>query len=460
MAEQIPVLRFFNFERKNSKNCEKNNDVFSLRFSSFSLMYRKAAIYQPAPGRAMVLRPRQNRTKKAIMPILFVMATLVCGLSFRKIHQWLSIMGDKTYKVGKTQFYQKQLEYGNKIVDLCQRRMKIEQSRLRNGTVISIDGSWDHRRNGQWCITEAIDTVTKKVIAYSIVSKKTFLNRFVNASNQMELACTKKLIEILNYTKKIIGYVHDKDAKTTHLFHEKWNIAEYYDLNHNAKSFKRRFNKANSGKVKGIAKHQLNGISDKLLKFLRTLSKSNFSCDQKRELWLNVAQHFSGNHTGCIHKPFQTKEEENKALGLWKIRNGHVNKTKIEALQVFLNYTLKLVSQVDANYNTQTNEAFHSIKAKLADKQIQWNASFPVRMAIAILKWNYPTKYLSMISKELGIPQDLIDLGPVEDDVAKQRNYDNQRYNKSKATINNNRRMHRKSTITDKTKDSGYRFTL
>jgi len=50
--------------------------------------------------------------------------------------------------------------------------------------------------------------------------------------------------------------------------------------------------------------------------------------------------------------------------------------------------------------NTQAIESFNSIKAKIAPKQIHYSTSCPIRMGIAVIKWNLPSDYLRILEAE------------------------------------------------------------
>jgi hypothetical protein len=96
-------------------------------------------------------------------------------------------------------------------------------------------------------------------------------------------------------------------------------------------------------------------VKNKLIKYLRILSKSNFTNEKHEEILLNVANHFSGNHKLCIHNPYTTHREEKIALGEWENGENEINVTLINAFTVFLNYTTHCVAHVSTNYRTRTN---------------------------------------------------------------------------------------------------------
>ena len=54
----------------------------------------------------------------------------------------------------------------------CRRSINKYQKQMKDNTIKSFDGSWDHRQDGKFCIVEAFDTKQKKIIDYEIVSKK------------------------------------------------------------------------------------------------------------------------------------------------------------------------------------------------------------------------------------------------------------------------------------------------
>ena len=152
-----------------------------------------------------------------------------------------------------TKFYMIQKIISPLIIAAAKRNVYKYQKQMSDNTVISLDGSWDHKRNGKFCIVEVFDTKNKKIIDYEIISKKTLKNseaNFTGHSNQMEIECVKPIVERLKGNSKIIGYVHDQDAKLTNYMEENWNIKEYIDPNHANKSFTNKFESYKKGNIK------------------------------------------------------------------------------------------------------------------------------------------------------------------------------------------------------------------
>lgn len=84
---------------------------------------------------------------------------------------------------------------------------------MKNSTVISIDGRWDHKRRGKSCIVVKIDQSQKKIINFEITrwSAKTYPIDYSRNPQSMETEYVKRISERLKNNMKIIGYVHDRD---------------------------------------------------------------------------------------------------------------------------------------------------------------------------------------------------------------------------------------------------------
>lgn len=138
--------------------------------------------------------------------------------------------------------------------------------------------------------------------------KKTMKNSEANysgPSNQMEIECVKPIVERLKTNSKIIGYVHDQDAKLTNYMKEIWKIQEFIDPNHANKSFTNRFESYKKGNIKNVKKGLLSGVQKSLSKFRHILINSTLDSEQKVSFWLNSVEHYKGNHTLCIHEKYK-----------------------------------------------------------------------------------------------------------------------------------------------------------
>lgn len=347
---------------------------------------------------------RKKAMKRKIQSIEFVLAVLLCGITFQTVFEFLSLLNRTDSLIESKEYYAIQKILINKLDKFAHSNCKKWQRKMKPGAIIGIDGSWDHRRNGKFCIVEAFDLETKKNVAYSIIERPTQKNRnaaFKSAANQMEIEGVKNIISELKPLNKIVGYVHDKDAKTSKLIAREWNITEYIDPNHANKSFHKKFAKYNNGKTKKCAKKALTGIEKRLSNFKTILAFSNFSVEKKEKLWLNAVEHFKKNHTMCIHSPYANSSIEKKELGKWA---NNVTKLKESSLENFLGATIKYITKVDAKYTSQINECFHAIESLLAPKSRAWGESWIARMAITVVRFNEPDSYIELIRDFLKLP--------------------------------------------------------
>lgn len=389
----------------------------------------------------------------------FVLSVLLCGLTFQNVFEFLSVLGKSELSITSSEYYFHQTAVIRSIEACAKINCKKHQQLMKPGAVIGIDGSWDHRRNGKFCIIEAFDLETKKIVAYSIIERPTQKNKnasFKNAANQMEIEGVKKIISELKPLNKVIGYVHDKDAKTSKLIAKEWNITEYIDPNHSNKSFHRKFAKFNKGKAHVSTRKSLTGIEKRLSNFKTILTFSNYTTAQKEQLWLNVLEHFQHNHTSCIHAPYQSEAAEKKALGTWA---NNVTDAKKTSLSNFLKATVKYVTKVDSRYTSQLNECFHSVKANLASKNRAWGRSWIGRMAIAVLRFNEPDTYIQILRTLLQLPLFASSAAKIMQQMAKMRRR-KRIYNAKRRTQQNKARAEarKKQLRDDRDPKAGYRF--
>lgn len=420
----------------------------------------------PQPTRAQKARiancekaRKKKQMRLKIEKVEFVIAVLLSGLTFQTVIEFLTNLGRSDLTIEEKDYYSIQKGIIKILNVIGKMNCKKWQEAMKPGAIIGIDGSWDHRRNGKFCIVEAFDLETKKIIAYSIIERPTQKNphaSFKSAANQMEIEGVKNIISELKPLNKIVGYVHDKDAKTTKLIAQLWNITEFIDPNHANKSFHKKFNKFNSGKTKYCTKKSLTGLEKKLSNFKTILAFSNFSKEEREMLWLNAVEHFKKNHTSCIHLPYPNVSFEKKKLGNWA---KNVTKSKENALDNFLRKTIPYVTKIDGRYTSQLNECFHSVKTILANKNKAWGESWIARMAIAVLRFNEPDSYIFMIRSILKLPMFATSITHVIRTIAntkrRKRIYSHNKRGKTNMLRKKARRQQRRD---DNNPNAGYRF--
>jgi hypothetical protein len=243
---------------------------------------------------------------------------------------------------------------------------------MTDGSVVAFDGSWSHRRGAKECVVVLVDSRTRRIVDFEIVTKA---NGFVpgnydGSSNGMEIAGLKVIIERWKKDTRVIGCVHDNDSKATKAIRDAgWNIEQYYDPNHVSKSFKRTWDNTGHDLLKGIGA--------KLLRWFQYLIRSNFSPEERTRHWMNVLEHFKGNHTNC---PF-----DHPTGGHWP---GMANPAAAAQLKAFLKTTLSLVTRTYNRFDSQMCESFNAVKLKFASKKISWKVSWPIRVMCAVMQAN------------------------------------------------------------------------
>jgi hypothetical protein len=258
---------------------------------------------------------------------------------------------------------------GDKIIEMARISCNQELKDLHPGTVISFDGSWDHRRNGGKCCVSVFSQRTHKVVDYIVIERAD-----CPISQNMEVAGLKIMFERLRNCLAISGYVHDKDAKATKAIRDlKWNIEEYLDPSHSVKSFQRQLNKH---KTTFSPK-----IQESLRKMMQNILNMKATTEQKTGYWLNCTKHFLGDHLGC------PKPHSNPSPVWQQLAESAVLQNELNG---FLEKTKKIIQMCDPRYSTQVNESFNRSKLKYATKDVKWKFTWAARIACAVLDRNLP----------------------------------------------------------------------
>jgi hypothetical protein len=262
-------------------------------------------------------------------------------------------------------------------------------SRIPAGTIVSFDGSWGHRRNSDQCFAAFIaitpdpaHPANGKVVDFEVVQRKFGQQKhcnYVGSSQGMETEALRRMVPRWKGNMKVVGFAHDQDAKAMTLIRELgWQVEEYRDPNHVFKSnFERVFNKwsleegapAQPGKP-GRKRWVLKGLKEHLRKWLRHCAYSDFPDDQARErAWMGAYKHYVEAAGGYK----------------WPLRGDEQSKA---ALNGFLQEMSPYLKEVRTRINTQMNESLNALKAKAADKNISFTASWEARCCTAVLRMN------------------------------------------------------------------------
>jgi hypothetical protein len=201
----------------------------------------------------------------------------------------------------------------------------------------------------------------------------------------MEVEGIKRMMERWKDDNRIVGCVHDNDAKSTKAINAiRPDMTQYYDPNHGAKCLERKWQR--------LAPKHLRGFKGKLLSWFHYLARSDFSDEEKTKYWLNAVEHFKGNHAGC------PREHLNPAQS--PVLTSH--EAELE-LSVFLYKTVKYVVRTRTPFDQQMCESFNAVKAQFASKSISWKVSWSCRVMCAVMPMNCGGNWKLQLAEECGI---------------------------------------------------------
>ena len=275
------------------------------------------------------------------------------------------------------EIYREMTLVGNEICAMARESMRLQREQLRPGTVISFDGSWDHRRNGSNCLFTVMECQKWRIIESVVISKRAppTSQKFCETSTQMEAKGLIVALQSLAQCPGIVGYVHDNDARARKIMEQSGlKIFERLDPGHCLKSFDRKiqnFNRKN-GQV-------LRGIEGSLRRWISTLLKSDLPTEQKVFQWKNALEHYCGHHEHCLHGDCATTT--------WDLAGDMAAR---EALKKFLTASQYIVENCERRFSTVRLESFHRLKVKYAPKDVHWGKSWEARMMCAVLDVNKP----------------------------------------------------------------------
>ena len=178
--------------------------------------------------------------------VKFVLATLICGLTFSQIKDFCIL--NETDSCSEKVFYEIQKVIADTLIELARESARKFSANLKNDTIVSIDGAWDHRRHGSSCIVTMIDIETRKIIDFAIVTNpKQFVFGTTNeAPRNLEKIGVKEISERWKHSQKVKFYVHDNDGVSKKIIEQSgWEITEALDPGHAINSIKKNLNNYN-----------------------------------------------------------------------------------------------------------------------------------------------------------------------------------------------------------------------
>ena len=296
----------------------------------------------------------------------------------------------------RQELYKEMRTVCNTVINLALQNMDDELEKMPEGSVLSFDGSWDHRRRGKQCLFTVICHQNGKIVECLTISKAVpeTSENYCGDSNRMEAKGLSLAIDRLRQCPNIVGYVHDNDASARKMIRESgWEIIEYLDPGHTMKAFERRvtsFNRKNC--------QVLRGIEGALKSWMAALLKSSDPVEEKVKQWNNAVNHLSGDHSNCHHGDCKTTK--------WDLAE---DEGAVDSLKKFLASTQFILEKCNPTFSTQKNESFHRMKLKFATKDVHWGFTWNARMMCAVLE-NNMKGWKDVLFHELGldrVPEDV-----------------------------------------------------
>lgn len=286
-------------------------------------------------------------------------------------------------------FYEVQNEMIPILYSMARESCQKHRRWMQPGTILTLDGSWSHRRNAKRCLVDFIDSNSRKIVDFEIVVKVSGLNEgdYTGPSNGMEREALRRLIPRWKEDTRVVGYCHDNDGKTRKTITDSgWKVEEFLDKNHIMHSFDKAYNNFKKRKL-------LWGLKEHLRHWMLCLVYEDIALDEKKHFWEVVTvEHFSGHHEHC---------PEHKPVKAWRHHNDAVH---LEGLKEFLCMTSKYLDKCGRLISTQMNESLHALKALYANKLFCWGKAWTARVCVAILQVNEPSTWKMELYTRLQLP--------------------------------------------------------
>ena len=334
---------------------------------------------------------------------LFVIAALSEGMSYTNASRFYAKLGG--VPPSKRSFYKTAPLVHKAIIELARESCKRCLDDSTSDTV-SFDGSWSHWRNANHCFVSLLDS-TPSVIDFEVVSKKIVIkdSEYDGPSNQMELYGLDIILRRIKEVNKFSSFTHDKDSKARVLVKKlNMNWEELLDPRHEAKSIVRMIERCDPHKI--LPKT----VQISLIHMFHVAIAADG--EEKGAIWMNIINHYSGNHASCLHSK--------------DINYDPLNEDQLDIIKKLVISTFPDVCKCRTGHHTNGNESLNSLKGMYCPKNRWQGASFEARCAIAVLAFNHPDYYAMIYERVIGRPIDPNTQGIVkklEDARVKQREY-------------------------------------
>ena len=333
-------------------------------------------------------------TSEFLEIIKFVIAIIYCGFPEILAQEFSILIGKKppSYYFIVTAFN----IIRSVIRKLAKNSAAAEKAKIPQNASVSVDGSWDHRRNGKLLIFDAICIQTGKIIDFEIrikISSKRKGNSFIS-SKALEGEAFQILLPRLRSNNSIQELIKDGDLVNESIIEQTgWRIKVTLDTNHLLKHFDEHFHKLVSP-----IENKFRGISKKMLKKLKFILYSNTDKSTK----LTQVQQMK---LFILTQPF-LKFGKSTTLHKWKHANEEDTRNCLDKV---IKLCLDITSNFDRYHSTNLNESFHYVKSKFLPKEFNLGNTSDVRLYAAILQFNQPKIWLRDLYRYFHLNEDDLD---------------------------------------------------
>ena len=354
----------------------------------------KARNSQRAP--VPIERPIEDKTATKISGKMLAYAILVEGGNYA---QTASIFTQcRIPVVHESAFHEAQKKIRPFLEEMGKASISYWQQQVEPGSVMCIDGGWDHKRNGRHCVVSVIDNSNWKIIEFELLKRGNELGGSVNytgSSSNMESTGIRRILDRIaqndDLKAKFVAFCHDCDGRVRALFEDcGWDLDELLDINHAMLAFQRSFKNANVQNEKC-----LEGLYFKLKLWTYHVISMQTDTETKIKAFLNAADHYTGKHDNCDHEP-----------DLIDFVNPLIDDPHTyDVLLQFLKDNIYIIEQCNPIANTQINESFNNTRARTAMKTFAWRDSYRSRTWVAILDTNeFHRDWRSELRSKLKLP--------------------------------------------------------
>lgn len=318
--------------------------------------------------------------------IKFAIALIYCGYTETSASSFTILIG---HTPPETELIRKAIHTLRPyLAELAEQSCEFWRSQMPDQAVISIDGSWNHRRHGTAEILDVICVQNKKIIDFDIrIRESTNIIGNTDVTSQaMEGESFYHLLPRLQEDQKIVELVKDGDIEIDSIIkRSQWDVSVTPDPNHFLKHFEKHFKKH-----VGDLFDQFRGICPFLHQHFTNILYTHPDVETRYEE-LDLLENT------ILHEPILLFGRSTE-LEPWK----YANKPECqEMLHSFIDLCKRWAFHFVRGHTTNYNEAYHALKAIFVPKDFYFGNTTDVRLFASVLQYNDRNDWLFQLYDKL-----------------------------------------------------------